>query len=84
MAGDDYKSASGKLTFNPGETEKTISIDILQDALDENDETYTVTLSGASNATLGDASGAGTITDVTVSYPLDLTAQMLEYSGAKK
>ena len=29
-----------------------------------------------------DASGA--ITDVTVSYPLDLTAQMLEYSGAKK
>jgi dipeptidyl-peptidase-3 len=26
----------------------------------------------------------GTITDVTVSYPLDLTAQMLEYSGAKK
>jgi hypothetical protein len=29
-----------------------------------------------------DASGA--VTDVTVSYPLDLTAQMLEYSGAKK
>jgi len=26
----------------------------------------------------------GTITDVKVSYPLDLTAQMLEYSGAKK
>ena len=29
-----------------------------------------------------DASGA--VTDVTVSYPLDLTTQMLEYSGAKK
>ena len=27
---------------------------------------------------------AGAITDVRVSYPLDLTAQMLEYSGAKK
>ena len=26
----------------------------------------------------------GTITDVKVSYPLDLTAQMLEYSGARK
>ncbi len=26
----------------------------------------------------------GKITDVTISYPLDLTAQMLEYSGAKK
>ena len=29
-----------------------------------------------------DASGA--ITDVTVSYPMDLTKQMLEYSGARK
>jgi dipeptidyl-peptidase-3 len=27
---------------------------------------------------------AGAITDVTISYPLDLTAQMLEYSGARK
>ena len=26
----------------------------------------------------------GQITDVTISYPLDLTAQMLEYSGVKK
>ncbi len=31
------------------------------------------------------ATGAdGAITDVTISYPLDLTTQMLEYSGAKK
>jgi dipeptidyl-peptidase-3 len=29
-----------------------------------------------------DANGA--ITDVTISYPQDLTAQMLEYSGARK
>jgi dipeptidyl-peptidase-3 len=26
----------------------------------------------------------GTLTDVTISYPMDLTAQMLEYSGVKK
>jgi dipeptidyl-peptidase-3 len=26
----------------------------------------------------------GSITDVRISYPLDLTAQMLEYSGRKK
>ena len=25
----------------------------------------------------------GTVTDVTISYPLDLTAQMLEYSGRR-
>jgi dipeptidyl-peptidase III len=28
--------------------------------------------------------GAGEITDVTISYPLDLTAQMLEYSEATR
>ena len=27
--------------------------------------------------------GQGEITDVQISYPLDLTAQMLEYSGRK-
>jgi hypothetical protein len=26
----------------------------------------------------------GQITDVTITYPMDLTAQMLEYSGIKK
>jgi hypothetical protein len=26
----------------------------------------------------------GKITDVKISYPMDLTAQMLEYSGAKR
>ena len=34
--------------------------------------------------TRGDATPTGAITDVTISYPLDLTAQMLEYSGARK
>jgi dipeptidyl-peptidase-3 len=29
-------------------------------------------------------SGSGDITDVTVSYPMDLTAQMLEYSAATR
>ena len=26
----------------------------------------------------------GAVTDVTISYPLDLTAQMLEYSGVRR
>jgi dipeptidyl-peptidase III len=26
----------------------------------------------------------GSITDVTISYPMDLTTQMLEYSGVRK
>ena len=34
-AGSDYTSASGTLTFQPGETEKTVSVTILDDAHDE-------------------------------------------------
>lgn len=51
------------LTFNPGETSKQIPVTILQDALAEGDETFTVELSNPINATLSDASGLGTIKD---------------------
>ena len=59
----DYTAASGTLTFTPGQTSKTISVAVKGDTLDENDEGYVVGLSNPSNATLADATGAGTITD---------------------
>ena len=59
----DYTAASGTLTFAPGETSRTVNVPIKQDALDEPDEGYTVTLSAPSNATIADGTGAGTITD---------------------
>ncbi|QEH35011.1 Calx-beta domain protein [Aquisphaera giovannonii] len=62
-AGSDYNAASGTLTFAPGETSKAVSIDVLGDAIDEADETFTVTLSAATNATIADAQGLGTILD---------------------
>jgi len=43
--GVDYSLAPGTLTFNPGETTKTISIDITNDGLDESDETIILELS---------------------------------------
>src|SRR6185436_12429652 len=51
--GVDYTLASGTLTFNPGDTSKTIAIAITNDTLNEGDETIQVTLSGPANATLG-------------------------------
>ena len=51
------------LTFNAGETSKTIAVTVLSDALDEANETVTMTLSSASNATISDATGTFTITD---------------------
>ncbi len=62
-AGEDYTTASGTLTFAPGDTEKTVSVPILQDAHDEGEETFTLTLSNPSggNAYLADAEATGTI-----------------------
>jgi len=62
-AGADYTTTSGTLTFVAGDVSETITVPVLVDALDEDDETYTVTLSGESNATIADGSGLGTITD---------------------
>ena len=62
-AANDYVSATGTLTFNAGETSKTISLTIVQDTIDELDETFTVSLSNPTNSSISDATGTVTITD---------------------
>ena len=62
-AGTDYDAASGTLTFAAGETTRKITVDVLDDELNEPEETFKVVLSGPNNATLGDSSGAGVIED---------------------
>jgi len=62
MAGSDYTTTSGTLTFNPGETSKTINIPIIGDTVIENNETLTVNLSSPTNATLSSTAGAATVT----------------------
>ncbi len=62
-AGTDYTADSGTLTFTPGVTTQSINVVTTADALDEPDETVNVTLSSATNATIGDGTGIVTITD---------------------
>jgi hypothetical protein len=62
-AGSDYQAASSTLTFAPGETSKTITVLVNGDRLGEANETFLVNLSGATNATIADSQGAGTIVD---------------------
>ena len=65
-AGSDYTTVAGELTFEAGKagtTELTIAVTIADDAVDEADESFTVTLKDAVNATLGLATATGTITD---------------------
>jgi len=60
-AGADYTAQSGPLTFAPGEAAHTISVPIIGDTLNEADETFKVTLSGATHAVLASSIGIGTI-----------------------
>ena len=60
-AGQDYTATSGTLTFNPGDTAKTITVPVLNDAIDDGGETMTLTLSNANNARIADGTATGTI-----------------------
>lgn len=59
----DYTSASGTLTFTPGQTTRTITVPVAGETVPEANETYFVNLSGAVNATIADNQGLGTITN---------------------
>jgi probable HAF family extracellular repeat protein len=58
---NDYVAASGGLTFNPGETVQTITVQIKGDKKKEAHETFFINLSAALNSTLADSQGLGTI-----------------------
>ena len=63
-AGSDYQSASGTVTFDAGQTSKTISVLVNGDRAGELNETFTVNVGVASGAAvLGDSQGTGTIVD---------------------
>ena len=60
-AGQDYTAASGTLSFAAGESSKTVSVAVLDDAHDEGEETFVLRLSNASGAWLEDSEATGTI-----------------------
>ncbi|WP_048437866.1 Calx-beta domain-containing protein [Caenimonas sp. SL110] len=60
-AGDDYVAQAGTLVFLAGETAKTISVPILNDATSEAGELFKLVLSGATGGTVGDATGVARI-----------------------
>nr|WP_302850069.1 bluetail domain-containing putative surface protein [Sphaerospermopsis torques-reginae] len=70
IAGSDYTTTSGTLTFAPGVTSQVINIPIFNDDLNEADETFTLTLSSPTNANLG------TTTTVTTTITDTLTADV--------
>jgi hypothetical protein len=61
LAKSDYTAASGTVTFQPGQTKRTIPVSIKGDRTREADEAFTVRLSNAVRATIEDGSATVTI-----------------------
>ncbi len=62
-AGADYHQAIGVLTFAADELEKLVTVEVIDDEVDEGDETFTLELTDAQRAELGNATGRVTIVD---------------------
>jgi Calx-beta domain len=71
--GLDYVPTSGTLTFAPGEVAKTVSVPIIDDAVGEPLETFSLNLSSAVGATIFGAKGTGSIFDNDVGYVAPLS-----------
>jgi hypothetical protein len=61
VSDSDYSAKSGTLTFQSGQTSKTVTISVRGDRKAEPDETFFVNLSSATGATIDDGQGVGTI-----------------------
>ena len=60
-AGSDYVAANGAVSIPAGSLTTTVDVQVTGDTNEEANETFTVTLSNAASATLGDSSATGTI-----------------------
>ncbi len=63
VAGEDYRTRSERLTIPARRTTAIFSVDTIADGVQDSNETFTVTLSNPSGATLDDDTGTGTITE---------------------
>lgn len=61
QAGIDYRSVSGTLAFNPGETERVIVVPVLPSSTTATDRRFRVVLTSAAGATFADNVAVGTI-----------------------
>jgi hypothetical protein len=63
VAPGDYQPVNTTLTFNAGDTIKTVNVPVVGDTNGEFNEAFEVNLSGATNATIADPQGLGFIND---------------------
>lgn len=59
----DFKARGGRVLFRPGQTNRYVAFKIFPDVAIEGDETFSVNVTSAEGATVGDGSGQVTILD---------------------
>ena len=71
----DFESTAAQIAFVPGETQKTVSVNVVGDTTFESDESFTVNLSNPINADIADGQGVGTIqnNDALLGMSCDIT-----------
>jgi len=74
LAGSDYQAAIGRLTFQPGETSKSVQVAVTGDATFEFNEGFDLVLSSPSGAALADERATGTIVNDDAQAPDQLPA----------
>ncbi|MCK0206706.1 cellulase family glycosylhydrolase [Starkeya koreensis] len=80
---DDFTAVSGTLTFQPGETVKTVRVAITGDDLAEADERFSLLLTSPQGAVLGVAQAAAVIEDDDVPAPVLPTLSVADASAAE-
>ncbi|MEZ4265753.1 MAG: Calx-beta domain-containing protein [Myxococcota bacterium] len=73
---DDFAAVSSSATFAPGSSSVELTIVVVDDALDEADETVVIELSGPTGATLGTSTGTLTIEDDDVAPGIGISDAM--------
>ena len=81
-AGSDYTATNGTLSFAAGETSKTIPVAVLGDTVNEPNETFTLTLSAATNATIADNSAVVFIAAARVEEVIAVAEQIVAKEAA--
>jgi chitinase len=72
------------VNFDPGQTVKVVPVTVNGDTTHENNETFAITLSSPSGATLGDSDGTETIVDDDPIAPAAPTVQAISSDGIAK
>ena len=72
-APDDYSATSGTLTFGPGQTVQSVQVPVVGDDSVEGVETFSLTLSGADQASIGQSQATVTVLDNDLPAPVTVS-----------